>query len=258
MTAAREASVDDGAGSGDGGGGFVASAGGGGGKAGAADRIEGVRFGIFDGHERVVIDFGDKDGRAGVPRWTVESPDEGGYVRLRFPGVRSTEFGHEDFVGSVLDELYVARDPEGGLLVDVFAMHGFRYRATELPEPGRLAVDFRGVSEEIRLPPTTGDGVVVLQPREAEEIQGPIRVRGYARPFGGRITVSLLDRERDVLARKTVRENGRPPAYAPFETTLGSSGYEGLATIRVGGRSPGDGSFVGTETEVFLESPGPG
>lgn len=98
----------------------------------------------------------------------------------------------------------------------------------------------------------------MLQPREAEEVVSPLDARGYARSFGGRVTVSLLDRGRDVISTKTIRTNDRTAAWGLFETTLGFSGYEGLATLRVGGRSPRDGSFVGTETEVFLETSDPG
>lgn len=234
--------------------GFVASAESSGGEAGAADRIEGVRFRIFDDYERLLIDFGRRDGEpTGVPRWSVESPPEGGYVRLRFPGVTSTEITDEDFVGSVLDELYVVRDRGGGLFADVFARHAFRYRVTELPESGRLAVDLRGVREELEFPPTTGDEVVVLQPREAEEVGSPLVVQGYARLFEGRVTASLLDRDREVISSKTVLANDWTTAWGLFAVTLQYSGYDGLATLRVGSNSPRDGSFVGTETEIFLE-----
>ena len=237
---------------------FVASRASSGGEVGAADRIEDVRFQIFDGYERLIVVFGGKDGQAGVPRWTVESPEEGGYVRLRFPGVEPTRVAHRDFVGSTLTELYVVRDRGGGLFADVFATHEFRYRVTKLPEPGRLALDLRGVPEEISFPPTTGDRSVVLQPREAEEVESPIDVSGYARPLEGQVTVSLLDRERDVLASTMVRTDDRTPAWGRFEATLEFSGYEGLATLRVGGRDPKGGSLVGTETEILLESSGPG
>lgn len=237
--------------------GFAASAESSGGEAGAADRIEDVRFQIFDDYERLLIDFDGRDGEAaGVPRWSVENPAQGGYVRVRFPGVTSTAITDEDFVGSVLDELYVVRDRGGGLFADVFATHEFRYRVTELPESGRLVVDVRGVREEISFPPTTGDEAVVLQPREAEEIVSPIAVRGYARHPEGRVSISLLSREREILASKTVRANDRAAAWGLFEASLGFSDYQGIATLRVG--SPNDGPFVGTETEVFLESAGPG
>lgn len=234
--------------------GFVASGEIRGGEAGAADRIEGVRFRIFDGYERLLMDFGRDGGPAGVPRWSVESPAEGGYVRLRFPGVASTEITDEDFVGSVLGELYVVRNPDGGISADVFALHAFLYRVTELPGSGRLALDFRGVREELDLPPTTGARSVVLQPREAEEVGSPLNVRGYSRHSGKGVTVSLLDREREIIASKTVRAGGRgAAAWEPFGTTLGFSGHEGLATLRVGGRGSPDGPLAGTEVEVFVE-----
>ncbi len=234
--------------------GFVASAESSGGEAGTADRIEGVRFQIFDDYERLLIDFGGRDGEAaGVPRWFVESPAEGGYVRVRFPGVTSTAITGEDLVGSVLNEMYVVRDRGGGLFADVFGLHEFRYRIRGFPESGRLAVDFRGEREELDLPPTTSDKAVVVQPREAEEVSSPLTVEGYARLFEGRVTVSLLDREREVISTETVRANDWATAWGLFEATLEVPDYEGRATLRVGGESPRDGSFVGTETEVFIE-----
>ena len=239
--------------------GFVVSAESSGGEVGAADRLEDVRFRIFDDYERLLIDFGRWDGEAaGVPRWSVESPAQGGYVRVRLPGVGSTAVTGKDLIGSVLTDFYVVRDPDGGMFVDLFATRAFRYWVTGLPGSGQLAIDLRGVREEIDFPPTTGDGAVVLQPREAEGVVSPLDVRGYARSFERRMTASLLDRGRDVISSETVRADERAETWGVFETTLEFSGYEGLATLRVGGRSPQDGSFVGTETELFLESSGPG
>jgi hypothetical protein len=238
-------------------GGFVAASGDSevsGETAGTADRIESVRFQVFDGYERLLLDFGQQGGEvSSVPRWSVTSPPEGGYVRIHLPDVTSTATGSEDFVGSVLDELYVVRDRGGGLFVDVFAMREFRYRVTGLPESGRLAVDFRRARGGLELPPTKSDKVVVVQPREAEEVSSPLTVEGYARLFEGRVTVSLLDREREVISTETVRANDWATAWGLFEATLEVPDYEGRATLRVGGESPRDGSFVGTETEVFIE-----
>jgi hypothetical protein len=148
----------------------------------------------------------------------------------------------------------VVRDRSGGLFADAFAMHASRYRVTELPESGRIAVDFRGVREELEHPPTTSDKAVVLQPREAEKVVGsPLMVQGYARLFEGQVTISLLDRDREVISSRTVRANDWTTAWGLFAATLEYSGYKGLATVRVGSNSPRDGSFVGTETEIFLE-----
>jgi hypothetical protein len=195
-------------------------------RAEAADRIEGVWFQIFDNYERLLIDFGRRDGRpASVPLWSVESPPESGYVRAHFPGVTATEITSEDFVGSVLDELYVVRDRGGGLFADAFAVRAFRYRVTELPEAGRLA----------------SDKVVVLQPREAERVGSPLRVQGYARLFEGQVTISLLDRNRGVISSRKVHANDWTTAWWRFAAPLEYSGYKGLATLRVGSNSPMDG-----------------
>ena len=78
-------------------------------------------------------------------------------------------------------------------------------------------------------------------------------VRGYAGHFEGRVTISLLDRDREVISSKTALTNDWTTAWGLFEATLEYSGYKGLATLRVGSNSPKDGSFVGTETEIFLE-----
>lgn len=233
---------------------FVAASEESGGMAGAADRIRGVSFQVFDGYERVFIDFGRDGGAAtGVPRWSLEKPPEGGYVRIRLPGVSSTTTGGESLIGDVMDALYVVRDRGGGMFVDVFAMGAFRYRVTELPEAGQLAVDFREAPDALEHPPTqTGEKVVVLQPREAEEVGSPLSVSGYSRLAEGRTTVTLLDRAGEVLASETVRAEDWTTAWGQYEATLEFSGYDGLATLWVGSESPRGGSFVGTETEVIV------
>ncbi len=98
--------------------GFVVSAESSGGEAGAADRIEDVRFRIFDDYERLLIDFGGRDGEAaGVPRWSVERPAQGpASASVSRASARRPVTG-KDLIGSVLTELYVVRDPDGGMFV---------------------------------------------------------------------------------------------------------------------------------------------
>ena len=184
----------------------------------------------------------------------------GGYVRVRLPGVSSTEIAGEDFVGSVVDGLYVIRDPGGGLFVDVFALRPFLYRVTELPGTGQLAVDFRPAEGGFRYPPVRGENAVVVQPREAEEVRSPLAVEGYSRLPGKRTTVSLLDREGAVISSTTVRADGGTGdggAWNPYEATLTFSGYKGLATLRVGGANPRGGprgiTYEGAKAEIIIE-----
>ncbi len=237
---------------------FVATAESRGGTADAADRIRGVEFKIFEGYERVLIGFGRRDGDApGVPAWSLESPPEGGYVRLRFPGVSSTATGDKNFIGSTVDRLYVVGDPGGGLFVDVFALSSFRYRVTELPDTGQLVVDFRSAMGERRFPPTTGENAVVVQPREAQTVSSPLTIEGYSRLPEAQTYVSLIGRNGEMISSKMVRANDRVVAWDAYETTLKFSGYEGIARLLVGGEKPsgypGGVTFEGTATEIVIE-----
>jgi hypothetical protein len=238
-------------------GGFVATVESGG-TAGAADLIRGVEFKILEGYERALISFGRSTGAApGVPAWSLESPPQGGYVRLRFPGVSSTATEGNDFIGSIMGRLYVVGDPEGGLFVDVFATSTFRYRVTELPDTGQLAVDFRPAAGELRFPPATGENAVVVQPREAETVESPLTVEGYSRLPGARTYVSLIGRDGEVISSKAVRAGDRAVAWDAYEATLEFSGYEGVARLLVGGERPGGYprgvTFDGADAEIIVE-----
>ncbi len=121
-----------------------------GGVANGVDHIRSVGFRVFGEYERAIIKFG-RGGEAvnRVPEWTLSRPDEGGYVRLSFPGVTSTAVAHRDFIGSALEAFYVVRDPEQGLFVDIFGTGAFSDRVSELSDPGRLIVDLESRSSVI-------------------------------------------------------------------------------------------------------------
>jgi hypothetical protein len=225
-----------------------------GGTEGAADRIRAVRFEVRTGYERTIIEFGGpRRGAARVPEWTLSRPAEGGYVRLSFPGVSSTATAGRDLIGTVMDEFYVVRDPNGGLFVDIFAIRPFRYRVLQLYDPARLVVDYQPAEGGLDEPVVSGEKSVILQPREAEQATSPLRVRGYSRHFEGSTSLTLRDRNGEVLASSTVRTTGWTEAWGYFEAKLEFPAQEGRATLVVGSRSPRDGTFEGVEVPVFLE-----
>lgn len=230
-----------------------------GGVANRVDHIRSVRFRVFGEYERAIITFG-RGGEAAnrVPEWTLSRPDEGGYVRLSFPGVTSTAVAHRDFIGSALEAFYVVRDPEKGLFVDIFGTGAFTYRVSELSDPGRLIVDFR-LQEEGALPPPVirGENTVVLQPRGTEKVDGSISISGYSRHFEAANTVRLIDRiSGKTLASKTVAGNDWTSAWGYFGTTLRVPRYEGLAVLEVGQESPRTGAFEGVRAPVTVRGPG--
>lgn len=225
-----------------------------GGIEGTADRITAVRFEDRGGYERAVIAFGgSRKGAARVPAWTLSRQAEGGYVRLTFPGVYSTATAGGDFVGLVMDEFYVVRDPDGGLFVDIFAIRPFRYRVLEFSDRGRLAVDYQPAPGGLRHPVVRGERTVILQPREAERVSSPLWVRGYTRHLQGSPSLALRGPDGEVLASKPLRTTGSAEAWGYFESKLDFTAKDGLATVLVGGRNSRVATFQGVEVPVFLE-----
>lgn len=223
-----------------------------GGVRGAADSIREVEFEVLAGYERVIIKFGQGgDDVATVPKWSLNIPDQGGYVRMSFPGVNSTEVAERRFIGSIMADLYVVKDSEGGLFVDVFPADEFRYRVVEL-EPGWLAVDFQSVRGELAYPVVRGERIVVTQPREGETVSGPLLVRGYHSGHEeSPKTVTLLDHNGNTLASETIPTPRDTEPWQYFETSLTVPEYDGLATLLVG-ENPNTGNFPGIEVPVIF------
>ena len=230
----------------------------GGGNEGAADRIRGVEFEVHEGYERVLIEFGSGDREEdGLPRWTLHKPAEGGYVRLRLPGVTSTHTDGEDLAGLATAAYYVVRHPQEGLFVDVVALGAFEYRATELPETDQFAVDFRRAPGGLTCPVVQDDDTVVTQPCEAEEVAAgaPLAVEGYARNPGGSLALVLLNEEGALIAEETAQASaGKNDAWRHFESSVAvPPPYEGLAYLQVvGDRGSDEGASARTEVPVFV------
>ena len=228
-----------------------------GGNEGAADRIRGVELEVHEGHERVLIEFGSGDREAdGIPRWSLHKPAQGGYVRLRLPGVTSTRTDGEDLAGLTTDAYYVVRHPQEGLFVDVVALGAFEYRATELPETDQLAIDFRRAPGGLTCPVVQDVDTVVTQPCEAEEVAAgePLAVEGYARNPGGSLTLVLLNEEGAPIAEETAQASAGNEAWGHFESSVTvPPSYEGLAYLQVvGDRSSDEGASARTEVPVFV------
>jgi len=223
-----------------------------GGSEGAADSIREVRFGEHEGYERAVIDFGSGGAPASrVPVWSLSSPTGEVYARITVPGLDATSETDGEFDGSILDNFYVVRAPGGGMFVDIFATGAFQYRVTELSDPGRLVVDYRPASVDLGFPiPARSERTVLFQPRAGEAITSPLRVSGYSRNFEASNTIVLSDPGGNVLSRDTALSNDWAETWGYFETSLEFVAFEGEAVLRVGSRSPRDGSFEGVEVPV--------
>lgn len=225
-----------------------------GGDPGAAGSIAEVRHGVHEGYERLVVEFESGDGPAtGPPEWRFESPTGEGYGRITFPGLESTAVSDGDPGGnpggSVMDDFYVVRAPDGGFFLDLFATGAFQYRILELRDPGRLAIDYRPAGVELDYPlPVRGERNVVAQPRAG--VSSPLTVAGYSRNFEASTTIVLRGRNGETLARETVQANDWAGTWGYFETALEFPAFDGEATLLVGSESARDGTFEGVEVPV--------
>jgi Immunoglobulin-like domain of bacterial spore germination len=218
----------------------------------AADGIQGVRFERAGGYERAIIDFGLVGAPAErVPAWSLSSPTGEGYARIMFPDVEAASVSDGSLGGSILDNFYVVRAPDGGMFVDLLATGAFQYRVTELSDPGRLAIDYRPASVELGFPlPARAERTVLFEPRVGEAVTDPLRVSGYSRNFEASNTIILRDPNGNVLLQTTVLSNDWLDAWGYFEVPLEIPALEGQATLQVGTESPRDGSFEGVEVPI--------
>lgn len=218
-----------------------------------ADGILGVRYGIHEGYERVVIDLGAGEQPAGsVPEWVLSSPTGDGILRVVLPSVNTTRVSDGSFSGPLLESFYVVRAMDGGMFVDVFADSAFTYRVIELVDPVRLVVDFKPSDATLDFPlPAKSGNTVLVQPRRGEQVGDSLTISGYSRNPEASNTIVLTDGSGSELVRDTVMSNDWTNTWGYFETTLDLPPFDGRATLKVGAQSARDGSFEGVEIPVY-------
>ena len=217
-----------------------------------ADTLLAVRHGSRGGFERVVLDLGaGEEPAVAVPRWTLESPEGDGLLRVNLPSANATAVSDGGLVDRLLESFYVVRAPEGGMFVDFLARKGFRYRVLELTEPARLVVDFRPAGPRPEEPPPAEGGATVLvEPRPGAEISDPLTVSGYSRNFEAANTIVLKSEGGETLVRETVIANDWSATWGYFEANLKLPSLPNKGTLKVGTESARDGSFGGVEIPV--------
>ena len=223
-----------------------------GGNGYGADGILGVRYGIHEGYERVVIDLGAGGQPAGsVPEWTLSSPTGDGVLRVTVPSVSTTRVSGGAFSGPLLKNFHVVRAPEGGMFVDVFAESAFTYRVMKMLDPARIVVDFKPSDATLDLPlPAQSGNTVLVEPRRGTRVGSSLTLSGYSRNPEASNTIVLTDASGRVLVRDTVMSNDWTATWGYFETTLDLPPFSGQATLEVGAESARDGTFEGVEIPV--------
>ena len=223
-----------------------------GGEGYGADGLLGVRYGVHEGFERVVIDLGAGGRPAGsVPEWVLSSPAGDGLLRIAVPSASMTRVSGGEFDGPLLKNFHVVRAPEGGMFVDIFAAAAFTYRVVEMLGPARIVVDFKPSEATLDFPlPAEGERTVLVEPRRNTAVGGSLTISGYSRNPEASNTVVLTNASGRELIRETVMSNDWTATWGYFETTLDLPRFRGRATLEVGAESARDGTFEGVEIPV--------
>lgn len=235
------------------GGPFVADPQARGGEGYGADGILGVRYGVHEDYERVVIDLGAGGQPASsAPEWVLSSPTGDGVLRVTVPSVSMTRVSDGAFSGPLLKDFHVVRAPEGGMFVDIFAESAFTYQVVELLDPARIVVDFKPSEATLDLPlPAESANTVLVEPRRGTRVDSSLTISGYSRNPEASNTLVLTDAAGQELVRDTVMSNDWTATWGYFETTLDLPPFSGRATLKVGAESARDGTFEGVEIPVF-------
>jgi hypothetical protein len=233
---------------------FVAHPQASGGSGHQANTILAVWYGMHEGYERLVLDFGTGEQTAEtVPEWTLVRPIDDLILRVTLPSIRDTATSDGRFSDSLLKSFYVVRERKRGMFVDIIARQAFVYRVLELSNPARLVVDFKpGAAPSKASPPAVGGNTVLVEPRAGARIENPLTISGYSRNFEASNEVVLADSDGEMLIRRTVRSSDWTSTWGSFTATLDLPSYDGKATLRVGARSARDGTFEGAEIPVHV------
>ena len=217
-----------------------------------ADTVLAARYEVNEDYERAVIDLGTGLEPAGpVPEWSLASQEDEGLLRVTLPSASATCVSDGEYGDGLLNSFHVVRAPEGGMFMDIFTREAFLYRVVELSDPARLVVDFKRAGALTAPLPAEGGDTVLVEPRPHARISDTLTVSGYSLDSEAANTITLLDSNRKVLARRTIPGNDRGHTWGYFEATLNLPSFSEKATLKVGTGSTHNGSFEGAQIPVW-------
>ena len=217
-----------------------------------ADTVLAARYEVNEDYERAVIDLGTGLEPAGpVPEWSLASQEDEGLLRVTLPSASATCVSDGEYGDGLLRSFHVVRAPEGGMFMDIFTREAFHYRVVELSDPARLVVDFKRAGALTAPLPAEGGDTVLVEPRPHARISDTLTVSGYSLDSEAANSITLVDSNRKVLARRTIPGNDRGHTWGYFEATLNLPSFSEKATLKVGTGSTHNGSFEGAQIPVW-------
>jgi hypothetical protein len=234
------------------------------GSDGDAAELGGLRWATHEVCERLVIDLLGEDGAAATVSGTVEARvlRELGLVRVSLPGVERVAMDPAgDAAGGVteidpdgwlMDAAYVVRSEEDrSLFVDVHLADPAEAHVFTLADPARIVVDLRSGGDPVPGLATRDQGVVIVSPRDGDDVTYPLEVTGYARTFEANILVRLDQDGEDRFTDNTTASDWTE-TWGWFSLTI-DEGPVGAVIVHAGEHSARDGAWQGADVAVEIE-----
>ncbi|HEY7704987.1 MAG TPA: Gmad2 immunoglobulin-like domain-containing protein [Acidimicrobiia bacterium] len=185
---------------------------------------------------------------AGLGTVRAEIIEGAGVVRVHLP-VKSTATTDLEVGSSLVDSVYVFREPDGNLAADFLlasaARAGIQRSGTD------LSLSFEPGGEPPAGSPTVTNQTVVISPLPGT-VGATFDVTGYARPFEATVNI-VLQQDGATVLETVATANDWSETWGWFSASV-ESPVQGLATLFVGSYSPVDGSFEGAEVPLEVTS----
>ncbi len=209
-----------------------------------AASVVGLTLTGYEGCERLVVDLAAVSGApaTSVGTTSAEFLRESGIVRVHLdPAVDETGVSDIIFAGSLVDRVFVVRDFDGSMFLDVHLVAPAVARYTEITNPARLAVDLAPGGSAVGAP-LASDYVVVLPVRESN----PVTIDGYGRTFEANVILRIRQNG-DIISEGFTTATDYLETWGRFTFDI-PDGVAGDVEIFVGEDSARD----GTEQGVYL------
>lgn len=216
-----------------------------------AANITGMALTPYETCEQLIVELAAASGApaTSLGMTTAELVRRHGVVRVHLdPSVTDTTVSDIVFESALVDRVYVVRDTDESLFIDVHLAGAAVARFTEISSPARLVVDLApGGSEIIGAEHT--DFIVVMP---LDTLVAPITIEGYGRTFEANV-IARARRDGVLIAETFTTSTDYLETWGWFELSL-EPGTTGAIELFVGEDSARDGEEQGVYLEIIIEN----
>ncbi|MDH5373091.1 MAG: Gmad2 immunoglobulin-like domain-containing protein, partial [Acidimicrobiia bacterium] len=216
-----------------------------------AATVTGLALLQFDGCERLTVELAAASGAPATSLGTTSAEliRRSGVVRIHLdPSVANTTVSDLVFDGSWIGPVYVVRDFDESLFIDVHLADAAVARFSEISNPARLVVDIAPGGSEL-LGPERSDFIVVMP--LPESLSPPVTIEGYGRTFEANIILRARVAG-EIVAEDFTTATDYLGTWGRFEIALPPT-VTGELELFIGEDSARDGEEQGIRLQVTVE-----